>query len=95
MATRAKRTKKKEDEKYDGEETVFASGMGAYMPHENAPDFIIADVVIDVDEFIETLENNDKEGEVRIQIKESKGGKYYACINTYESKKKEGGKKPR
>lgn len=62
-------------------EAKFVDGLRAYAPSENAPDFIIANLVVNVAELQAWLAV--KSGEVRIDIKRSKGGKYYASENDY------------
>ena len=70
-------------------ETKFVNGMWFNKPNENAPDFVIADINISVDRFIEWLNEQEKseKGIVRITGKRSKGGKYYAELNDWKPAK--------
>jgi hypothetical protein len=63
-------------------EAKFVDGMRVYAPRENAPDFVIADVVIEHDDFVDWLA--DRGDKVRITIKRSRGGKLYASENDYK-----------
>lgn len=67
-------------------ETQFADGLRAYKPSPQAPDFIKANLEVDVTVFTKFLEAHatDK-GTVRIVIKESRGGKYYAQLDQFTS----------
>lgn len=63
-------------------EPKFVDGLRAYAPRENAPDFVKANLVINIAELQGWLAQ--RSGEVRIDIKESRGGKYYASENDYK-----------
>ena len=63
-------------------EPKFVDGLRAYAPRDNAPDFVKANLVINVAELQVWLAQ--RSGEVRIDIKESRGGKYYASENDYK-----------
>jgi len=74
---------------------VFIDGVNVFTPNEKAPDFVKASLVINPTKLIAWLKENDqhltegKEGlELRTQIKESKQGKLYASVDTYEPKLK-------
>jgi hypothetical protein len=74
---------------------VFIDGVNVFTPNEKAPDFVKASLVINPTKLIAWLKENDqhltegKEGlELRTQIKESKQGKLYAAVDTYEPKLK-------
>ena len=58
------------------EEKIFAQGI-SFKRRESAPDFVIGNLNIKVDEAIETLKNNEK------NILTSKGGKPYVQVNTW------------
>ena len=68
------------------QEKVFGKGIIAKKPHEKAPDFVKMGLSFKVDEFIEFLKEHDKNGWVNMQVKESKGGKIYAELDTWEKK---------
>lgn len=75
-------------------ETKFVDGLRAYAPRDNAPDFVKANLVINVAELQAWLAQ--RSGEVRIDIKESRNGKFYASENDYKpSGKSEVQAKPR
>ena len=65
-------------------EKKLIDGLIAKKPHENAPDFLIANVSIKVEELKKFLDDNQENGWVNIDIKESKGGKYYADLNDWK-----------
>lgn len=64
----------------------FIDGLRVYAPHERAPDFVKANLVINVEELGKYLRDAYKAGEkeIRVDVKQSKGGKYYAAKNTYD-----------
>jgi hypothetical protein len=67
-------------------EIIFAEGMKAYKPRDKAPDWVKADLVFTVTEFMDFLLNHAKpDGTVRIQIKEGKTGNYYAALDQWTS----------
>ena len=69
---------------------IFINGMFANKPHQNAPSFVKASVSINADDFIPFLEQNkNRTGYVNIDIKESKGGNYYAELNTWQPSAKD------
>lgn len=61
----------------------FPQGISVYPPNEKAPKFIKADVVVGRD-FVAYFNEHQKMGKLRLQLKESKAGKLYFEINTYE-----------
>lgn len=61
----------------------FPQGISVYPPNENAPKFIKADVVVGRD-FVAYFNEHQKMGKLRLQLKESKAGKLYLEVNTYE-----------
>lgn len=66
----------------------FPNGFIVKPKHENAPDFIKLNISIKADEFIQYLKDNNKNGWLNMQIKESKGGKLYTELDTFEPTKK-------
>lgn len=60
----------------------FIQGIRVYAPRETAPDYIIANCVIDADALGQFLAAHP--GQTRVVIKRSKGGKYYAQVDTYK-----------
>ena len=65
----------------------FIDGLGIFKPNDNAPDFVIANGSIKVEELKAWLAQQ-TEPTVRIDIKVSKGGKYYASVNDFVPKEK-------
>ncbi len=61
---------------------IFPEGIRVFKPNEKAPDFVKGTLTVN-GEFIEWYQNNNKDGEVRLDIKESKNGKYYLSKNEY------------
>lgn len=65
-------------------EQIFAEGMKAFKPREKAPDFIKADIVINVVEFAEFMKLHAKpDRTLRIQIKEGRNGNYYSALDEW------------
>jgi len=54
-------------------EAKFVDGMRVYNPHEKAPDFVVAEIVIEHDDFVDWMA--DRGDKIRITIKRSRGGK--------------------
>ena len=63
-------------------EAKFIDGLRAYAPRDNAPSFVKANLVVNVAELQAWLAQ--RSGEVRVDIKESRGGKFYASENDYK-----------
>lgn len=62
----------------------FVDGLRVYTPHERAPDYIIANGEIDVQAMAAWCAQRNDMGKVRIVIKRSQGGKFYAAVDTYK-----------
>jgi hypothetical protein len=60
----------------------FPKGLFANKPHEKAPDFVKCAININRDEFITWLQAQGEK--VNLDIKENKGGKWYASVNEYK-----------
>jgi len=69
-------------------ETIFADGF-IFKRKENAPDFVVGSQSIKVEEAIAFLQQNQKNGWVNLDIKQSKGGKYYCQLDTWQPKSKD------
>ena len=67
------------------DDKVFGEGI-FFKQKENAPSFVMGAVSIKVDEFILFLKDNVKKGWVNLDLKESKGGKKYFQLDTWEPK---------
>ena len=67
------------------DEIEFVNGLIVKEPHQNAPDFVKCAISIKREELIEWLTN--REGDwVNIDVKESKGGKWYAAVSHFRPK---------
>ena len=67
------------------DEIEFVDGLIVKAPREGAPDFVKAAISIKVTDLILWLQG--REGDwVNIDVKESKGGKWYAAVNAYKPK---------
>ena len=67
------------------DEIEFVNGLIVKEPHQNAPDFVKCAISIKREELIEWLTN--REGDwVNIDVKESKGGKWYAAVSNFKPK---------
>lgn len=64
----------------------FIEGLRAFKPHEKAPDFLKANLLISRDDRNKFLEwvANQPDGDIRIDIKESKKETYYCALNDYK-----------
>lgn len=76
------------------EEIEFVDGLLVKAPHPKAPDYVKASISIKVEDlgkwlrakYKSSLEN---EGWINIDVKESKGGKWYAAVSNFKPKKQE------
>lgn len=59
----------------------FINGLLAYKPRDTAPDFIKANILVYRDDLIRWLETQGEK--IKIDLKESRKGKWYAELNTY------------
>ena len=77
------------------EEIEFVDGLIVKAPHPKAPDYVKASISIKVEDLGKWLREKYKAGNewVNIDVKESKGGKWYAALSTFKPKAKED-KKP-
>jgi hypothetical protein len=71
------------------DDITFTDGMICKSPSEKAPDFIKVNLSFKVEEFIEFLQKNSKAGWVNVQVKESRAGKWYGAVDTWEPTKQE------
>jgi hypothetical protein len=68
-------------------EPVFADGI-LFKRSPNAPDFVIGQMSFKVEEAINFLKANSKNGWVNVDIKRGRSGKEYVQLSTYEPKPK-------
>lgn len=67
-------------------EAIFVDGMIFKKPHQNAPDFVKGKISIKVHELTQFIDKHNKDGWVNIDLKKSKGGKYYLQLDNWEPK---------
>ena len=68
-------------------EKVFANGF-SFKRREGAPEFVIGQQSIKVDEAIAFLKENQKNGWVNLNVNKAKGsGKLYVELDTFEPQK--------
>ena len=65
---------------------TFAEGF-IFKRGEKAPEFVVGSLSVKVDEAIEFLKKNSKNGWVNLGIKTGRSGKYYIELDTFEPKK--------
>jgi hypothetical protein len=66
---------------------VFAKGF-FFNKGENAPEYVVGNLSINTKEAVEFLNENSKDGKIRLSIKKSTKGSYYLELDTYVSKAK-------
>ena len=74
-------------------EKIFTEGM-IVKRNDNAPDFVIGNLSVKVDEFKPFLDKHTKNGWVNIDLKRSQSGKYYGEINTWQHKQESKASEP-
>ena len=70
------------------EEKIFANGF-SFKRRDNAPDFVVGKLSIKVEDAIDFLNSNIKNGWVNLSINKSKGGSYYLELDTFTPKSAE------
>ena len=65
----------------------FVNGLIVKAPHANAPDFVKAAISIKVADLTEWLSDRDEEW-INIDVKESRGGRWYASVSNFKPKDK-------
>lgn len=66
-------------------EPVFADGF-MFKRNPNAPDYVIGQMSVKVEEAIKFLQAKSKNGWVNIDIKRGRSGKEYCQLSTFERK---------
>ena len=69
----------------------FVDGLIVKAPRPGAPDFVKASISIRVEDLGKWLREQYKAGNkewINVDVKESKGGKWYAAVNTFKPEKK-------
>jgi len=72
-------------------ETQFIDGLIVKAPNQGAPDYVKAKLSIKREELIAWLQSQSGDW-INVEVKESKGGKWYAAVDTW---KPDGGDRPR
>jgi hypothetical protein len=67
------------------QDKIFADGF-VFKRNEKAPDFVVGNISIKVEEAVAFLKQHTKNGWVNLQVKNSQGGKYYMELDTFEPK---------
>lgn len=62
----------------------FVEGLIVKAPNPKAPDFVKADISIQPAKLAEWLKAHADEEWVNVDVKESRGGKWYAAVNAYK-----------
>lgn len=70
------------------DEIEFVNGLIVKAPHQNAPDFVKCAISIKVADLKEWLAGKEDEW-VNIDVKESKGGKWYASVSHFRPRQQE------
>ena len=71
------------------EDKIFATGI-YFKRADNAPDFVIGKLSVQADRFAEFAQQHKNEGGyLNLDIKKSKGGKFYVELDTWQPKKPE------
>jgi hypothetical protein len=68
------------------EEKIFADGF-IFKRNDKAPEFVIGRLSMKVDEAIEFIKSNQKNGWVNLGIKQARSGNYYVELDTFEANK--------
>jgi len=71
----------------DNQERIFADGF-IIKRRENAPEFVIGNLSVKVDEAIAFLKKYEKKGWVNLNIKKGRSGNPYIELDTFEAKTK-------
>jgi len=71
------------------QDKIFADGF-LFKRRENAPDFVIGNISVKVEEAISFLKSNQKNGWVNLNVLTAKSGKTYIELDQFVPKKKEG-----
>jgi hypothetical protein len=74
----------------DNKETEFVDGLIVKAPREGAPEYVKAAISIKRAELIAWLTARDGDW-VNVQVKESKGGKWYAAVDNWKPEPRSGG----
>lgn len=71
-----------------GDAPIFVDGLRVFAPRGKAPAWVKADIMIDCAALAQWMQRHaGEDGKVNVQVRESKGGKLYACLDAYRSKR--------
>lgn len=70
------------------DEIEFVNGLIVKEPHQNAPDFVKCAISIKRVELMEWLAGKSEEW-INLDVKESKGGRWYAAVSHFRPKHQE------
>jgi hypothetical protein len=65
------------------DQKTFANGL-ICKRRDNAPEFVVANLSVKVDEFVAFLQEHQDKGWVNIDMCVSRGGKMYASLDTWK-----------
>jgi len=94
-----KNDSKKKQDKNENADQIFVEGIRAFEPHQNAPSFVKANIIISLNELIafakespELLSEYEGKKQLKIQLLESKQGNLYFVVDTFKPEPKAGKK---
>lgn len=71
-------------------DTIFPAGVRVFQPRTNAPEWVLADLVVNPKEFLEFCkehaEHRNQHGEMRFQLRRGRSGNQYLALDTYKPK---------
>ena len=70
-------------------QVTFVNGMIAKR-QDNAPDFVLCNLSLKVDDLISFMQQHNNNGWVNIDVKRSKAGKVFAALNTWKPTQNQG-----
>jgi len=70
------------------EEKIFANGF-SFKRNDNAPEFVVGRLSMKVDDAIEFIKANQKNGWINLDVKKARTGNFYIELDTYSPKQGE------
>jgi len=71
------------------EEKIFADGF-IFKRNEKAPDFVVGNISIKLEEAISFMKQHEKAGWVNLSVKQARSGNYYIELDTFVAKSNDG-----
>ena len=67
-------------------ETIFAAGMYWNDPREQAPDYILGGISVNVQQFVQWAQQQEvsEKGYISLDVKRGRSGKPYVALNTWK-----------